>query len=131
MESIAVCKFCGQTFYCDAKTEKEREAYAIEQCNCPSAGLKRQKIRYINKARAELAEIFAYKFFNDEKNESADDANADIRIEIEKLLPFMVDFSLLKTDFSISGIGKITLSVNNDGEIKIKRTVSSSIERKV
>ncbi|MCM1365549.1 MAG: hypothetical protein NC122_10655, partial [Faecalibacterium sp.] len=130
MESIAACKFCGQTFFCDAESQAERDEYAFNKCKCDGAVHARIRAKHIKDATAELNDVFAYRFYNDEEIEGSNEMYADIKRHIEQLIPFMVDLDLLKADFYVSGLGKITLSVNSDSVIKIKRTVSSSIERR-
>lgn len=130
MENIAACKFCGQTFFCDAESQAERDEFAFNKCKCDEAVHARIRAKHIKDATTELTDVFAYKFYTDEEYEGNSETYADIRCQIEQLLPFMVDLKLLKSDFYVPGLGKIALLVNSDGKIKIKRTVSNSIERR-
>lgn len=102
----------------------------FDKCNCGSAVLARIRAKHIKDATTELNDVFAYRFYNDEEIEGSNEMYADIKEHIEQLIPFTVDLDLLKADFYVNGLGKITLSVNSDSVIKIKRTVSNSIERR-
>ena len=56
---------------------------------------------------------------------------ANIREKLEVFLPLLVDFKIYSMSLSVANFGKINISINSDGNIKIKRSVGSSIERKI
>lgn len=128
-KGIAVCKFCGQRFYSEKQSEAELEKDAIFQCDCWQAEKERNKIKYIEKAKDELSDVFSFCFFCD-KN-ICDEKTELIQDKLSSLFEHMVEMDITSVTAKISDVGKITMSVNSDGEIKIKRVVCSSVERKV
>ena len=126
----AVCPFCGQSFYTDAVTEEAKRISAIKECDCYEASKERDKWRYIENAKEELKDIFKIQFFGAEEPVYSEKLEA-IEHKIAALFVHMVELDVTAVTAKICDIGKITMSVNSDGEIKIKRMVSSSVERKV
>lgn len=132
MKDMAVCKYCGQAFYCDeAKTQDDLDRYAVMHCQCNGAQTERARIITVENAKEQLREVFEFDLFGKPENMKFDESFDKIRQQIEKLLEFMVDYQIVNLSVAVAGLGKIALSVNADGAIKIKRTVSNSIERKV
>ena len=129
-ERLAVCEFCGQTFYSEAKDEQARKREALMKCNCTEAVIRRKKDEYIRNAKNELREVFKYDFFSD-KESTYGNTQEDIMEIISRILPYMVDFEVYGLTVSIPSLGKITLKVTSDGEIKIKRQIGATIEKKV
>lgn len=129
-ERLAICEFCGQTFYSEAETENERKKEALMKCNCTEAVIRRKKDEYIRNAKNELREVFKYDFFSD-KESTYGNTQEDIMEIISRILPYMVDFEVYGLTVSIPSLGKITLKVTSDGEIKIKRQIGATIEKKV
>ena len=128
--NCAVCPFCGQSFYTDEVSEKAKLDYAIENCDCWQAGRERDKLRYIENAKGELKDIFKMQFFGSDEEVYSEKLET-IENKIAALFVHMVELDVTSVTAKICDIGKITMSVNADGEIKIKRVVSSSVERKV
>lgn len=128
--NCAVCPFCGQSFYTDEVSEKAKLDYAIENCDCWQAGRERDKLRYIENAKGELKDIFKMQFFGSDEEVYSEKLET-IENKIASLFVHMVELDVTSVTAKICDIGKITMSVNAYGEIKIKRVVSSSVERKV
>lgn len=128
--NCAVCPFCGQSFYTDEVSEKAKLDYAIENCDCWEARRERDKLRYIENAKGELKDIFKMQFFGSDEEVYSEKLET-IERKIAFLFVHMVELDVTSVTAKICDIGKITMSVNADGEIKIKRVVSSSVERKV
>ena len=127
-KDISFCKFCGQTFH--YPEGEDPEEYAIEHCHCFEAQHEAQKIRYIKKAKQELKEVFNAKLY--ELDECyGDDVHEEVRKQLEAFLPLLSDLKCVAVTVGIPDIGKITITANSDGIIKIKRNVSLSVERKV
>ncbi len=129
-EQLAVCEFCGQTFYSEAETAMERKKEALMKCKCDEAVRARKKLEYITKAKRELREVFRYDFFQESENAYGEMQEKIMEI-ISLILPYMVDFEVYGLTVSIPSLGKITLKVTSDGEIKIKRQIGATIEKKV
>ena len=126
----AVCPFCGQSFHSDEVGEQAKREEAISQCDCWQARREREKWQYVQNAKAELKDIFQMQFFGEEEPVYSEKLEA-IENKIASLFVHMVELDVTSVTAKICDIGKITMSVNADGEIKIKRVVSSSVERKV
>lgn len=124
----AVCKFCGQYFKCDEGEDPNE--YALEHCNCPDASNYRKKQNFIAKAKNALHEIFSEQLTISE-SDSNDEDITEVRAKLEAFLPFLVDFKIYSITLSIADFGKVNISVNADGNIKMKRSAGSSIERKI
>ena len=128
--NCAVCPFCGQSFYTNAVTEEGKRISAIKECDCWEARREREKWQYIENAKSELKDIFKMQFFGEEEPVYSEKLEV-IENKIASLFVHMVELDVTSVTAKICDIGKITMSVNADGEIKIKRVVSSSVERKV
>ena len=127
-KDFSICKFCGQLFTCDK--DEDFDEYALQHCNCSDAKAYRQKKKYISKAKNVLREIFAEQLMIAEAKTSDEDIG-EIREKLEVFLPLLVDFKIYSMSLSVANFGKINISINSDGNIKIKRSVGSSIERKI
>lgn len=103
---------------------------AISKCDCAEAKNCKAKALYINNAKSNLREVFKIDFFGNEEQEISPKLEA-IRERIASFFEDMIDGNISAMTFKVDEIGKVALTVNGDGEIKIKRSVSSSIERKV
>ena len=126
----AVCPYCGQRFHSVATDEDARRIDAISQCDCWEARRERDKWQYIENAKGELKDIFKMQFFGSDEEVYSEKLET-IERKIASLFVHMVELDVTSVTAKICDIGKITMSVNADGEIKIKRVVSSSVERKV
>ena len=49
---------------------------------------------------------------------------------LQDIIPFMVDGDIPSVTLKIKGTGKVSMTVGSDGQIKIKRQISSAIEQK-
>ncbi len=125
------CKFCGQVYLSDKKTEIERFKDAIEQCNCAGAYVQKRKWDKIANAEMELISVFEFNPFNGAVGAADAEVAADIREKMEQFIPYLVDYDISSLVVKIAGIGKVTMNSNSDGDIKISRQVTTGIERKV
>ena len=131
MEKIAVCKFCGQTYYSDANTENGLMRAAIEKCDCPGAVAQKKKWERIDIAKQELKEVLNFNPTRDELNYSYGEYVEVIEEKLSSFIEHLIDFEITGITVSITGVGKISMQIGNKSEIKIKKQVTQSYESKV
>ena len=134
MEKMDICRFCGQVFI--PNDENASEAVRLDngtaKCDCPEAKKWQRRRMFIASAQDKLREVLQYKF-NEALDEGAvnrDDSENKIYDYLKNVIPFMVDGEIPSVTLKIKGTGKVTMQVGSDGQIKIKRQISSAIEQK-
>lgn len=132
MENVTACKFCGQAFMVSGASESELQKAAIARCNCPDALTTQRKWRYIDEAKVKLVEAFSFNPFGENaKVADGDECVQAIEEDLERFIPYLVDFYISQIQINIAGFGKISLSTDSEGKIKIKKSVSANFESKV
>lgn len=132
MENLTACKFCGQAFMVDGESESERMRAAIATCNCLDALAVKRKWRYINAAKIKLTEVFSFNPFGENAQIAVEDECVQaIEENLERFIPYLVDFNISQIQINIAGFGKISLSTDSEGKVKIKKSVSANFESKV
>lgn len=129
-ELVTPCRFCGQVFITNKGTQIQREEEAIRRCGCAEANIYRTRLNYIANAKVDLAEVFDYKFVFAE-HEVDPETLDEIRKILERFFVHMVNNDVGNVQLTIPLFGKITLSSNSNGKIKIKRVLSTGIEKEV
>lgn len=131
MTDNAVCPFCGQSFMMPSPaTANEAEEYALNRCDCLQAREYRRKVQYIAEAKDKLREIFNYQLVG--KEESADwDSDSALLDILNAAIEQLADFKIRQIVMSIPAIGKIVITVDANGKIKIKRLMTYSLIREV
>lgn len=128
----AVCKFCGQSFMVKGKNDEERMRAAIRECDCSQAVALSKKWDYIEDAKHELGEVFRFNPFTDKEDIYGEDETAEsIKRSLEGFIEHLADFNIRTVSVNALHYGKITMAVDGEGKIKIKKLVSSSYESKV
>lgn len=132
MDERAVCKFCGQTFYSDEKTEEGLMRAAIKQCRCAGAVAQAKKWERIDMAKLKLCEVLSFNpVIGNEEVYGSEEFAEVIEKKLEGFIEHLVDLDVTSLQVKISGVGKITMQVNGDGNIKIKKQVTYGYESKV
>lgn len=132
MEDVTACKFCGQMFIVNGASESELQKAAIARCNCPDALTAQRKWRYIDEAKVKLVEAFSFNPFGENAKVADEDEYVQaIEEDLERFIPYLVDFYISQIQINIAGFGKISLSTDSEGKIKIKKSVSANFESKV
>lgn len=134
MSKMDICRFCGQVFIPkdESAPENERLDNGTSKCDCPDAKKWNRRRMFIASAQDKLHEVLKYKF-----NETAEDEEPNkpegenvIYEYLQDIIPFMVDGDIPSVTLKIKGTGKVSMTVGSDGQIKIKRQISSAIEQK-
>ena len=133
MSNMDICRFCGQVFM--PNDENAPEAVRLDngtsKCDCNDAERWKRRRMFIASAQDKLHDVLKYKF-----NETSDEAQSKIDEEneiydfLQDIIPFMVDGDIPSVTLKIKGTGKVSMTVGSDGQIKIKRQISSAIEQK-
>lgn len=122
------CEYCGQGF--ETEYEGELANYQAKHlCNCDGAYAWKKRKEQIQRACETLGEIFAYSF-SENGIRTVDEENGILDI-LKRTIPYMVSGEVGSVVIKIGSIGKITLSCDSEGKIKIKKQVGNSIEKKV
>ena len=134
METMDICRFCGQVFM--SNDENAPEAVRLDngtaKCDCPESEKWKRRRMFIASAQDKLREVLQYKFneaHDEDKSDSTESENL-IFDYLQDVIPFMVDGDIPSVTLKIKGIGKVTMQGGSDGQIKIKRQISSAIEQK-
>lgn len=125
-EFLGTCKFCGQirTDITSADTQDTADEIATKLCRCPSAMQYKAQMRQKAEAKSNVRELFV---------ETDECWNSIVEESLIKIMDAVIDeiseYRLKSVTFSIPGIGKATISVNNKDEIVVARktTMSESI----
>lgn len=126
------CKYCGQVYLSDKKTEKERLEDAIRQCDCLGAYNHQKRQQKILAAELELADVFEYNLFSGELMQGeVSETTDEIRKLMEKFIPMIVNFDVRSLVVAIPSVGKVSICSTSSGDIKVSKKVSAGIERKV
>lgn len=126
----AICPFCGQCFYSDETDKVALRMEAIQRCDCDEAKKECRLQEYVTKAKNQLKGIFCLNFSGIEMTQNTQRLKS-IEEKMSLLLEHMARFEVYSVTANIDGIGKLSMTIKNSGEIKIKRVVSAYIERTV
>lgn len=134
MRNMDVCRFCGQAFVPNDEDAPEgvRLDNGTSKCDCEEAKKWNRRRSFIASAQDKLNEVFKYKFNEVTEKEILNKSEGEnvICAYLQDIIPFMVDGEIPSITLKIKGTGKISMTVASDGQIKIKRSVSSAIEQK-
>ena len=126
MTDTAICHFCGQAFMLkEDKAEKEAEAYALSVCTCAQARQFRLKESQIQQAQAKLAEIFNFSLTG--KDESAATAGLENLLEtLYKIVEEGVNGNVRSVNMQIPDVGSLSIKIDSNGKVKIKKSLTLS-----
>ena len=128
----AVCKFCGQSFMVNGNTEEQRMREAIRKCDCSQAVSLSKKWDYIEEAKVELRKVCQFNPFTDREDiYGEDEIGESVRKNLEGFIEHLADFNIRTVSVNTRSYGKITMAVDSEGKIKIKKQVTTSYESKV
>lgn len=128
----AVCKFCGQSFMVEGTTEEQRMRAAVKECDCAQAVALSKKWDYIEDAKEELRKVCQFNPFTDREDiYGEDEVGESVRKNLEGFIEHLADFNIRTVSVSTRSYGKITMTVDGEGKIKIKKQVTTSFESKV
>lgn len=131
MTDNAVCPFCGQSFMMSSPaTYDEAEGYALNRCECLQAREYRRKVQYIANAKDKLREIFNRQLVEKEESANWDSESAVLDI-LNAAIEQLADFKIRQVAMLIPTIGKIVITVDSNGKIKIKRLMTYSFVQEV
>ena len=134
MRNMDICRFCGQVFVPNDEDAPEgvRLDNGTSKCDCEEANRWNRRRSFIASAQDKLHDVLKYKFNEANQDEALNSTEGknEIYEYLEKVIPFMVDGFIPSVTLKIKGTGKVSMTVASDGQIKIKRSVSSAIEQK-
>ena len=134
MEKMDICRFCGQVFVPNDEDAPEcvRLDNGTSKCDCPDAERWNRRRMFIASAQDKLHDVLKYKFNEATEDEALNKSEGENAIYeyLQDIIPFMVDGDIPSVTLKIKGTGKVSMTVGSDGQIKIKRQISSAIEQK-
>lgn len=134
MRNMDVCRFCGQAFVPNDEDAPEgvRLDSGTSKCDCEEAKKWNRRRMFIASAQDKLQDVLKYKFNEAAENEALNKSEGENKIYdfLQEIIPFMVDGDIPSVTLKIKGTGKVSMTVASDGQIKIKRQISSAIEQK-